>query len=320
MGKVGGVDLMGVIGGAYGSVPDAGVAPTAKPEDCAVLPPIAGSLLMTLDYGPLVGPNMYRAGRIAATHAISDVHAMGGTPHAALALLTVDLQLPRGAGTDVQAGMVAACLDEGIEIVGGQTVEGQEAMAGLSVLGVAGDVLLTKRGARPGDVVMLSKPVGVGLVVRAWRQGFLGAGDLEAALVTMETSNGAASRAAVKAGAVAATDVTGFGLLGHLSEMLRDDGLGAILSLKRIPVLTAVTRIPVSFARSRWIDNNLSYCRERTRLSLAGGRERLAPLLDPQTSGGLLVMVPAAGAEQLRRAGYRAIGSVIREQRLEIAA
>ena len=318
--KVSGVDLTCLVGNAYRSVPGAAPAPTAEPEDCAVLGRIAGTALMTTDFGPLVGPDMYRAGRIAATHAMSDVYAMGGTPLFATATLIVDPSLPASAGSDVLAGMVAASHEDGVELVGGHTVEGKEAMAGLSVIGVAGETLLTKGGARPGDVLMLSKPVGAGLTVRAWRQGIFELADLEDALASMETSNRAAAEAAIAAGAVAATDVTGFGLLGHLAEVLASDRLGAMVSLERVPVIPASTRVPASFARSRWLDNNLDYCRKQMRLIGARDRLRIAPLLDPQTSGGLLVVVPEAGADELRLAGFAAIGTVTIERQLELVA
>lgn len=320
MAKVGGVDLSRLVGAAYRAVPSAGPPPTAQPEDCAVLGRIDGSILTTTDFGPLVGPDMYRAGRISATHAMSDVYAMGGMPLFATAMLIVDPSLPARAASDVEAGMLAACHEDGVQLVGGHTVEGKEAMAGLSVTGIAGEKLLTKGGARPGDVLMLSKAVGAGLVVRAWREGILGFTDLEAALASMETSNRAAAIAAVAAGAVAATDVTGFGLLGHLAEGLASDRLGAMVFLERVPVIPTATRVPASFTRSRWLNDNLDYCHNRMRLIGERDRIRIAPLLDPQTSGGLLVAVPAAGVDELRHGGFAAIGTVTSERHLELVA
>jgi selenide, water dikinase len=196
--------------------------------------------------------------------------------------------------------------------------EGQEAMAGLSVLGVAGPTLLAKSGARAGDVIALSKPLGTGMVVRGYQQGLLDAPDIEEAMLVMERSNRAAGQEAVELGAVAVTDVTGFGVLGHLAEMLADAGLGATLELERVPVLAAVERLPASFARSRYLEENLHYCQSRTKLSGVRDRAALAPLLDPQTSGGLLAMVPPEQMETLDRTSFQAIGRVVGDERIEV--
>jgi selenide,water dikinase len=205
-----------------------------------------------------------------------------------------------------------------VDVVGGHTAEGQEAMAGLSVLGVAGPTLLTKSGSRVGDVIALSKPIGAGMIVRGYQQGVLEAHDIEEAMLTMERSNRAASQEAVELGAVAVTDVTGFGVLGHLAEMLADAGLGATLELERVPVLSAVERLSASFARSRFLDENLHYCLSRTKLSGIRDRVALAPLLDPQTSGGLLAVIPPEQAEMLDGTGFRAIGRVVGDDRIEV--
>ncbi len=317
--KIGGLSLASLVGEAFRAVPGVGVAPTELPEDCAVIDVAGGSLLLTTDFGPLVGPDLYRAGRIAATHAMSDVYAMGGTPIAALVMLVVDPALPRGAAANVEAGLLAACQDDGVPIVGGHTIEGQEAMAGLSVIGVPGDRILRKSGARAGDQVMLSKPIGTGMILRAFQEGVLEFDQLDEALASMETSNRAASRAAAREGAVAVTDITGFGLLGHLAEMMAADGLGVDLRLDSIPVLSAAQGLPPSLTRSRFIDDNLQYCRNLLQVTGLLDRARVAALLDPQTSGGLLAIVPGDGADALRQAGFAHVGEVTSEPRIDIA-
>ena len=315
--KVDGVALASMVSDAFARSGQ-GLGPAAGPEDCAVLPAIAGPLLATTDFGPLVGPDLYRAGRIAAAHCLSDVYAMGGQPLHALALLLVDPALPARAGTDVLAGMVAACAADDVALVGGHTVLAQEAMAGLAVIGQGGHVTLGKQGARPGDRLMISKPVGSGMVVRAYRQGLVDDAALEEALRHMETSNRAASSAATAAEASAATDVTGFGLLGHMAEMLAPEGHGAVLALEHVPLLEAVRELPAALSRSTWIEQNLAYCRGLASLEGAQDRARVAPLLDPQTSGGLLVAVDQEHVGELVEAGFHAIGTVINETRLEI--
>jgi selenide,water dikinase len=286
--------------------------------DCAVLDASNDRLLATVDFGPLVGPDLSRAGRIAAAHALSDVYAVGGRPREALAMLIVDPRLPQRAPSDVLAGMGAACRRDDVRLVGGHTVVGVEAMAGLSVLGVAPGPLLTKRGARPGDELLVSKPVGLGMAVRAYRAGELDDAALEPALAVMETSNRQAARAATDAGVHAATDITGFGLLGHLTEMLGGGRLGARLELHAVPVVEVTKYLPRHYARSAWIDDNFDYCRQS--INLVGVRDRaaIAPLLDPQTSGGLLVSAPANRVTLLQAAGFQRIGEVTGMPSLEI--
>lgn len=310
--KLSGSELQGLLRDALAAGP-------SRPEfeDCAVLDPSAERLLATTDFGPLVGPDLGRAGQIAAAHALSDVYAVGGRPREALAMLIVDRSLPRRAGSDVLAGMAAACRRDGVRIVGGHTVVGPEAMAGLSVIGVTDGPLLGKSGARPGDTLLVSKPVGLGMVVRAYRSGGLDDAELEPALAVMETSNRAAGRAASAAGVHAATDVTGFGLLGHLAEMLEGDRLGAEIELDAVPVIDAARRLPGHYAHSVWIDDNLSYCRRSINLS-GGDRASLAPLLDPQTSGGLLVAAPPGRVPELQAAGFARFGTVTAEPALEV--
>ncbi len=294
-------------------------SPVRKPDDCAVLKHAGGDLLATNDLGPLVGPDLLRAGRIAAVHALSDVYAMGGDPLWALVTLIIDRAMPEGSGAAVLRGIAQATAADGVEVVGGQTLVGPEGMAGLSVIGRANPTLLTKDGARPADRLMLSKPLGSGLVVRAFRLGLLDEAGLEPALRLMETSNRAASRAAVQAGAHACTDVTGFGLLGHLAEMLAPDQLGATLHLDRVPLLDALHELPAAVAQTSWIRANLDYARSRSRLHGAQSIDELRALLDPQTSGGLLVAVTPESVAQLEHVGFVNIGTVTEKPRLELS-
>ena len=154
--------------------------------------------------------------------------------------------------------------------------------------------------------------------MRAYRAGGLDEAELEPALSVMETSNRDAGRAAADARVRAATDVTGFGLLGHLAEMLAGEPLGATVDLRDVPVLDAAGRLPSHYAHSAWMDDNLDYCRRSINLMGVRDRTRLAPLLDPQTSGGLLVAAPSDRVERLRTSGFHLIGAVTGEPALEI--
>lgn len=317
-GKLPGTELRELLAAAFGA-PHGTDKHLPDPEDCAVLKHPGGDLLVTNDLGPLVGRDLFRAGKIAALNSISDVYAMGGTPLWALATLIIDRASPSGTGASVLAGMAAACREEAVEVVGGQTLIGPESMAGLSVIGrINAGKVLAKSGARPGDRLMISKPLGTGLVLRGYRLGLLGEPDLEVALRVMEQSNRYASLAAVQASASAATDVTGFGLLGHLAEMLVPDQLGATVYLNRVPVLASIHRLPPSVAHTTWITGNLEYVRTSCRLVGVSEFEKIVALLDPQTSGGLLVAIHPQSADQLERNGFIDIGVITQNPRLEV--
>lgn len=294
-------------------------ADVAAADDCAVVDMEGhSSLLLTTDFHPLVGTSIYRAGRIAAQHAMSDVWAMGGRPLYAVATVIHADKLPDAALGIVVRGLATACAEAEVALVGGHTSQGEEAMAGLTVIGVPGSRVITKGGARPGDVLMLSKPVGSGALVRALHLGLVGPEDAEPALVSMETSNQAASAAAVAAGATALTDVTGFGVIGHLAELLEAGQVGAVLDLAAVPVFPAVNALPASVLRTHWIDQNLEFADSLVRVTGLRDRIRLAPLLDPQTSGGLLAAVDADKAAAMTAAGYVPIGVVTATQGLEV--
>ena len=316
--KLGGTELTWMVASAFAENPGAGRSPAASPEDCAVLPPSSQRVLATVDFGPLVASDANLSGRIAAVHALSDVWATGGTPIAALATVVVDPSLHEDVPRAVLSGMVTACLREGVTLAGGHTIFGCEALAGLAVVGQAGARVLGKGGARPGQLLLISKPLGVGLVVRAHRAGLLADADVEVAHDVMEKSNRGASEAALRAGVRTATDVTGYGLLGHLAEMLAPERLGARIEMSTVPVLGLVRELPPPALRSRWIENNASYCRELMPIAGSQQQDVLAPLLDPQTSGGLLVAADAEQSAELLAAGFRLVGTVTNTDRMEI--
>jgi selenide,water dikinase len=316
--KVGGRQVQQMLASAFASNPGAGGSRAPDPEDCAVLAPFIRRSVFTVDLGPLVSSDPYRSGVIAAAHGSSDIFAMGADPSAVLVMLLVDGTLPQSVPADVLKGIIAQCSSDGAAVVGGHTIIAQEAMAGVAVIGQAGARILTKRGASRKQTLMVSKPLGVGLAVRAHRLGFIDDDDFEPALATMEISNREASRAAVRADVSAATDVTGFGLLGHLAEMLAPEGLGATIHLGSVPILDAARDLPDSLAYSMWIDNNLGYSRDLISMTGVHARERIAPLLDPQTSGGLLVAVDGERVDQLRATGFHAIGTVTDTSELEV--
>lgn len=310
--KVGGAELRATLR----SVP--GIA-QSEPEDCATLAVDASHpLLATVDFGPLVGPDPARAGRIAAFHAMSDVWAMGGAPNHALVMAVKDPKLPDDVLARTLSGVTSACAEEGVVVVGGHTSVGDEALIGLVILGSASVRPLKKSTPRTGDAVVLSKGLGTGMMLRAYLHGQVSLTALEPALRVMDCSNRAASAALLAADASAVTDITGFGLLGHAAEMLAPESLGMWIDLKSVPTVEGVSALPPSYAHSSFIAQNFDYARSLVRLRGGTQRQALAPLLDPQTSGGLLAAVPTSEVPRLQSVGFHHIGGIVDLPELEI--
>jgi selenide, water dikinase len=247
-------------------------------------------------------------GRIAAVNAASDVYAMGGRPLFALAIAAWPVeQLPLDLLAEVLAGGVAAATDGGWVVAGGHTVDGAEPLYGQAVIGEAdADRLLTNAGGRPGDALVLTKPLGTGLVATAVKRrdadAILPGGSLAhaytEAVAEMTRTNAAASEVALDVEARAATDVTGFGLLGHLRELLSASGVGAEVEVAAVPRLHGLDDLLDEGEVPGGTRRNLAYVRPH--LDAEGIDERdLTVLADAQTSGGLLLAVVADRADEV---------------------
>ncbi len=254
-----------------------------------------------------------RYGRVAAANSLSDVYAMGGTPLFALNLCCFpdDKNVPEGVLADVLLGASDAVTASGAATLGGHSVRDDELKFGLAVVGrVDPERVLTNAGARPGDVLILTKPLGTGVLVNAFKVGKLDEDGLEPALIEMERLNEAASRLALAHGATAATDITGFGLAGHALGMAKASGVAIEIDFDSLPVHAAFYELvgrgvsTGSTACNR--DNTEEYFEDRAGLAAP----QLELLFDPQTSGGLLVAVPGGNAEalveELVASGHRA--------------
>jgi selenide,water dikinase len=279
-------------------------------EDAALLRPETGSpLVFTVDFiTPIVdGPEEF--GAIAAANALSDVYAMGGAPQAALAIcgFPEERVSHEVVGRIFRGGRDKAA-EAGCAVAGGHTVLDPELKYGLCVIGtVAPDRVLSQTSARPGDRLVLTKPVGTGILAQAIKQDALGADELAALIASMSTLNAGARDAALAAGVRAATDVTGFGLLGHLHHVALASHCSARLAASSVPLLPAVRdhagagRVPGGSRR------NLEYVAPVTRFDPAVSETERLILADAQTSGGLLLAVPpaneAALLAELRKAG-----------------
>jgi selenide,water dikinase len=254
------------------------------------------ALVQTLDVITPVVDDPGEFGAIAAANALSDVWAMGGTPVTALSLLAFDpCRVPLDTARAILAGALPVLEEAGCALVGGHTLDDPELKFGLAVTGVVDPARITRNStARPGDLLYLTKPLGTGVVATALKGGLAPAPVVAEATRWMKTPNSGAARAARAAGASAVTDVTGFGLLGHLLEMCRGAGVGAKLEGERIPVMKGVPGL----VEAGMVPAGAYANRKAIEGFLAGGAAdgRLLTLCDPQTSGGFLIAVPTFGA------------------------
>ncbi len=278
---------------------DAAVVKTGAPRD----------LVLTADViAPLVD-DAEAFGAIAACNSLSDVWAMGGEPRFALNLVFFpDDQLPLEVLDQILAGGARICREAGVAVVGGHTVRDPEVKFGLSVTGdVAPSELWSNRTAQPGQALVLTKALGTGIIGQAIKKGLASASAMEAAITSMTTLNRTGARVGHAHGVTSATDVTGFGLLGHLRNIVRGSGVAATVELATLPLLPdAVEHLRAKLcpagskanrahvaADTAWADG--------TPLTADGDdseRELIASLAcDAQTSGGLLLCVPAASAD-----------------------
>ena len=260
----------------------------------------------------------YTFGRIAAANAVSDVYAMGASPVSAMNLVFFPAcSLPGEVLREILAGGQNVLQEAGVCLVGGHTVEDDELKYGLSVTGlIAPDAIIRNSTARPGDSLILTKPLGTGIVATAIKGEMAPAAVIDEAVSWMTTLNREAADLMRECHASAATDVTGFGLIGHASEMARGAGVTFRLDLGSIPLMTGVTElaadgmVPAGCYRNR--DHYLPGVSGST-----PDEDTLLPLFDPQTSGGLLIALTPEDADRFleladRRGIFaRRIGSVL---------
>lgn len=276
----------------------------ADPDDAAVFD-LAGSagesLVFTCDFQTPVVDDAIEWGRIAAVNALSDVYAMGGRPLLALNLLCWPDDLDASLMLDVLAGGADAVSAARTLVVGGHSITGPTPTYGLAVVGLVDpNHLLVKGGARQGDRLILTKPLGSGVTGTAIKQGRATPSQVRAAVEVMTRSNATASGIAVAAGLRGGTDVTGFGLLGHLHEMASSSGLGAQVWTSQVPRLDFVTTMIETGSAPDGSRRNLSHALARGWLNPGEVTfsEQLL-LADAQTSGGLLLAAPPAIAASI---------------------
>ena len=272
------------------------------------------ALVQTVDFFAPIVDDPYTFGQIAAANALSDVYAMGGEPLTALNILAFPAgKLPGEVITEILRGGQDKVHEAGALVVGGHTIIDEEIKYGLAVTGRADPArLLTNAAAAAGDRLLLTKPIGTGILATAAKQRTLDAGAESAMLHSMRTLNAAASRAALACGLRCATDITGFGLLGHASHVARASKVTIVLRTNDVPVLPGTREAVRAGVRTGGAERNASYLEPLVDWGRATDEDR-AILIDPQTSGGLLVAVPPAAVDDFRSAVPHAveIGEVI---------
>jgi len=257
------------------------------------------ALVQSVDFFTPIVDDARDWGRISAANAVSDIYAMGGRPLTALSIVGWPRDvLPFELLTEVLDGAAATLSAAGCTLVGGHSIDDPEPKFGLAVTGIVDPSRVVRhRGARGGDVLVLTKPIGTGLVSTAIKRDRAEPAWRQAATESMAALNDAAAGAMVAAGAHAATDVTGFGLLGHLGEMLQPDDLAAQVYLDRVPLLPGARELAGAGIVPGGTERNLAAVGRFTDFGDAGDPDRLV-LADAQTSGGLLIAIDddAAGA------------------------
>ncbi|MGE0873809.1 MAG: selenide, water dikinase SelD [Burkholderiales bacterium] len=293
------------------------------PDDAAVLRvPPGKAMVHTVDFFRAFVDDPYVFGKVAANHALGDIFAMGAEAQSATAIVTVPPGLE--AKTEdvlyqMMSGAIEVLNEAGCALVGGHTGEGRELALGFAVNGLIDEgAVLRKGGMRPGDVLVLTKPIGTGTLFAAHARLAARGRWIDAALESMCQSNRLGARCLAEHGATACTDLTGFGLLGHLVEMTRPSGVDAEIDLAALPLLEGAEETVAAGILSSLQPANVRLRRALKNQEAMVKHPRYALLFDPQTAGGLLASVPAARAEacvaRLRELGYlhaAAIGRVL---------
>jgi selenide,water dikinase len=258
-------------------------------------------LVQTVDFFPPVVDSPFRFGQIAAANALSDVYAMGGKPLTALNIVAYPVDdLAPEILLEILEGGADKAREAGVTIVGGHTVDDAEPKYGMAVTGtVHPGKILRNKGARPGDRLVLTKPIGTGILTTACKRDRIPAAALEEATLWMATLNRAASEAMVEVGVRACTDITGFGLAGHLHEMVHGGEVGALLRFESLPLLDSVLELAKAGVVPGGTKRNLEYLAPHLKVMPGLNEPEQWILADSQTSGGLLAAVEPTKVQYL---------------------
>ena len=258
------------------------------------------ALIMTVDFFPPITDDPFEYGEIAAANSLSDIYAMGGTPLVALNVVGFPANLDKDILGEILRGGYSKANEAGCLIAGGHTVDDPEPKYGLSVVGVVEPgKQVSNATAKPGDVLVLTKPLGTGIITTAGKQGKVSKEVMDGAVKAMSALNRGAAEAMTAVGVSSATDVTGFGLMGHLRSMVRGSKVTAEIDLRNVPVLPGVwDLIDAGIAPGGTHRNLQSVSDTVVWANTLSEREQLL-LCDAQTSGGLLISVPQDSKDDL---------------------
>jgi selenide,water dikinase len=256
------------------------------------------ALIVTTDFFTPIVDTPYEYGAIAAANSLSDVYAMGGRPILALNIVAFPPDLPPEILTEILRGGAEKARGAGVVIAGGHTVQDKEPKYGLAAVGlVHPDRVMTKAGGRPGDLLVLTKPLGTGVIATAGKQEKVKPEHLSGAIEWMLHLNDRAAQLAQEFGVRGATDISGFGLLGHALEMAEASGVGLEIDLKAVPIMEGAKEYAAAWLFPGGTHDNRAYFGQRVKAAAGIADPDLMLLFDSQTSGGLLLCVPAEKRE-----------------------
>ena len=258
------------------------------------------ALVQTVDFFTPVVDDPFLYGQIAAANSLSDIYAMGGKPLTVLNIACFSCSLEPAVLARILKGGTQKIKEAGAVLVGGHTITDKEIKYGLSVTGtVDPQKVVTNSGAKPGDVLILTKPVGSGIITTSFKFDLIGEEELQEAALVMSTLNRAASEAMQKIGVHACTDITGFGLLGHSYEMAAGSEVDLKIDSSKVPLMKKVIELIEKDSIPGGAYSNMQYFGQWVDFNDSVAKANRIALFDPQTSGGLLISVPAEKAGDL---------------------
>jgi selenide,water dikinase len=281
------------------------------------------ALVQTVDFFTPVSDDPFIYGKVAAVNSLNDVYAMGGTPISALSIVCYPQKGDWDVLGEILAGGQTAMTESGVVVIGGHSVDDQEMKFGYAVTGVINPKrVITNAGAKSGDVLILTKPIGTGAINTAVKHGKAKAETIAAVTRAMTASAAGASKAMQELGANACTDITGFGLIGHAYEMAKASGATFELESELVPLLPDVLELIRQGMLTRGDKNNRDYVGDSVRMADAVPPEMQSALYDPQTAGGLLISLPAEKVDEFleKVSGAKVIGRVtnVREHLIDV--
>lgn len=252
------------------------------------------AVINTLDFFPPIIDDPWTFGQISAANALSDVYAMGGIPKLAMNIVAFPANLDLSILQEIINGSTDKLKEAGVILIGGHSIEDKEIKYGLSVTGLVHPrKVVTNAGAKPGDKLILTKSIGVGVITTALKNGKAKPDDVQDAIDSMKSLNNKASSAMQEIGVNACTDITGFGLLGHAMEMAEASSVSIIFRIKDIPFFPkAIELVKKTKNHPKTITSNKEYLSNQVKMSDIVTSEQVNLLYDPQTSGGLLISAP----------------------------